>query len=253
MFRKVILCLVCALVLPPMLFLRADVTHKLNIGEVNSIQVKRLVGESRTFQINDGYEEIIINKVINWINTSIATNGREIRAYKSPVKLFITMKNGDIAQIEPLFRCDTNNGKTECAIVDGQVLYTQSNLKIPLMSQDLYDWLLVGWKYESYGASKEELLSETLYFRYYTHLDEKYADFIMCPKIESIERIEGALRSHIIQASALNYGAHHGNVLYDRIRFTISDTQENGIKITNVSIEKGISEMESLIQCRREN
>lgn len=75
----------------------------------------------------------------------------------------------------------------------------------------------------------------------------------MCPKIDSIERIAGADRRHIVEVSALNYGAHHGDIPYDRIHLTLSDSPENGVKITNVSLEKGISGKESRIQCRRES
>lgn len=260
MKKLLILGLVLAGIFSPMLLVNADVNPKLNgihplkTEKINSVQVKRLSGGSRMFQINDGYEEVVIRKVINWINTSRPANGgTEFDSYKSPVKLRVTMSNGDIAVIEPIFTCIAENGKKSCTIVDGEVLFTQNNVKIRLKSQELFDWILVGWKYESYGASKEELLDETLYFRYYPHLDKKYSDFIMCPKIDSIERIAGAHGGHIVQASALNYGAHHGDVPYDRIHITVFDSQENGVKITNVSIEKGISGKESGIQCRRES
>lgn len=240
-----------------MLLVKADTKPRLNgirplkTEEVNSVQVKQLSGGSRIFQINDGYEEVIIGKVINWINSSRPANGvTNFESYKSPVQLIVKMQNGDIAFIEPIFHCIKNGGNT-CTIVDGEVLYTQNNIKVPLKSEALYDWLLVGWKNESYGAPKEELYDETLYFRYFTYLDKEYSDFIMCPRIDSIERIAGDTRRHIVQASALNYGAHHGDVPYDRIRITLSDTPENGVKITNVSLEKGISGKESRIQCRR--
>lgn len=44
-------------------------------------------------------------------------------------------------------------------------LYILENKKVRLKSLELYDWLLVGWKYESVGAPKDELLEETLYTR----------------------------------------------------------------------------------------
>lgn len=260
MKKLVVLGLVLTGLFSPIFLAKADVYPKLNVihplktEEVNSVQVKRLAGGSRIFEINDGYSEVIVRKVINWINTSKPANGvSELKSYKSPVKLKVTMSNGDVAFIEPIFNCITENGGKTCTIVDGEVLYTQNKVKVRFKSQELYDWILVGWKYESYGASKEELLDETLYFRYFPHLDKKYSDFIMCPNIDSIERIAGADRRHIVQASALNYGAHHGDVPYDRIHITLSDTPENGVKITNVSIEKGISGKESRIQCRRES
>jgi hypothetical protein len=56
---------------------------------------------SRSFQINDGYEEVIIRKVINWINSARPAKGvTGFESYKSPVKLKLTMSNGDVAVIE---------------------------------------------------------------------------------------------------------------------------------------------------------
>lgn len=45
---------------------------KLTDSEVSSIQVIRLKGtdDSRIFRMTDGYDERIIRRVINWINTS---------------------------------------------------------------------------------------------------------------------------------------------------------------------------------------
>lgn len=253
--KRVILSMVFLLIVSPLV--KVDATpnrngiQPLKKDDVNSVQVNQLSGSSRTFQINDGYEEVIIRKVIDWINTARSANGvTNFESYKSPVQLTVIMQNGDVAFVEPVFNCIKNGGKT-CTIVAGEVLYTQNKIKVLLKSQALYDWILVGWKYESYGAPKEELLDETLYFRYYTHLDQKYSDFMMCPRIDSIQRIVGADRRHIVQASALNYTAHHGDIPYNRIHIPLSDTPENGIKITHVSIEKGISEEETRIQCRR--
>lgn len=109
--------------------------------------------------------------------------------------------------------------------------------------------LLVGW----YGVPQNELLEETLYTRYHSYLDQAYSDFILCPKIDKIERIEGNTRRHIVYASALNYAAHHGDVPYDRIHIILADTPEKGVKINKVTIQKGISEKESLIQCGKVN
>lgn len=95
------------------------------------------------------------------------------------ISVFMKMQNGDIAFIEPVFECINNGGKV-CTIVDGEVLFTHNNIKVLLKSEALYGWILVGWKYESYGA-------------------------------------------------------HHGDVLYDRNHITLSDTPENGFNITKVS------------------
>ncbi|WP_203288165.1 hypothetical protein [Metabacillus sp. cB07] len=112
--------------------------------------------------------------------------------------------------------------------------------------------LLVGWEYESYGAPKEELLEEALYSRNYSYLDKTYSEFILCPKIDKIERVEGDIRRHNVYASALNYDGHH-NGPYDKINIILTDTPEYGVKINKVTIQKGISEKESLKQCRRKN
>lgn len=104
--------------------------------------------------------------------------------------------------------------------------------------------------YSSLVPTKEELLEETLYSRYYPFLDKTYSDFILCPRVE-IERINGDIRRHIIYASALNYDGHHGDVPYDKINFFLSDTPEQGVKITKVTIQNSISEKESVNQCTR--
>ncbi|MCA1057577.1 hypothetical protein LCL96_01435 [Rossellomorea aquimaris] len=100
------------------------------------------------------------------------------------------------------------------------------------------------------GAGKEELLEETLYSRYYPYLDKMYSDFIMCPRVV-IERINGDKRRHIVRATALNYSAHHGDILYDRVHITLTDTPEEGVRIYKVSIEENISKKESILQCRK--
>ncbi|MGO4545310.1 hypothetical protein AB4Z29_10950 [Paenibacillus sp. 2TAB23] len=92
-----------------------------------------------------------------------------------------------------------------------------------------------------------------LFTRYFSFLDKTYSDFIMCPKIDKIERENGDTRRHVVHASALNYGSHHGEVPYDRIHITLTDTPENGVKINKVIIQKGISGKEISAQCRREN
>jgi hypothetical protein len=100
------------------------------------------------------------------------------------------------------------------------------------------------------GSTQKELLEETLYTKYYSYLDKTYSDFIMCPRI-NIERINGDKRRHIVHASALNYVAHHGDIPYDRIHITLTDTPESGVKINKITIQKDISENESRLQCRQ--
>ena len=87
------------------------------------------------------------------------------------------------------------------------------------------------------------MLEETLYSRYYSYLDKTYFEFILCPKIDKIERIECDIRRHKVYASALNYDGHHNGV-NDKINIILIDTPEHGVKINKVTIQKSISEKE---------
>lgn len=118
--------------------------------------------------------------------------------------------------------------------------------KAVILVMVLVGLLLVGW---NGGVTNNELLEETLYARYHSYLDKNYSEFIMCPKIDKIERIEGDIRRHSVHISALNYDGHHGDVPYDKIHIILTDTPEKAVKINKVRVEKGISEKESLIQC----
>jgi hypothetical protein len=235
---------------------KANIQPKLKQEDVLSVQVNSLNGGSRLFKENDGYEEVIIDKVVKWINTSSPSEGAtELNLNNPPIVSMwkIKMRNGDVAVIEPAYNCISENQTKTCTVADGEVIYTRNRVKTRLKSQDLYDWLLVGWKYESVGAPKDELLEETLYTRYFPYLDQTFSDYVMCPKIDKIERIEGSTTRHIVHASALNYSAHHGDIPYDRIHITLTDTPENGVKINKVTIQKGITDKDALIQCRRES
>lgn len=117
-----------------------------------------------------------------------------------------------------------------------------------LQSQSLFDWLAVGWKKELDGPTKEELLEEALFTRYLYILGPSYSDFFMCPKI-NIEPIDGDPRRHLVFASALNYSGHHGGD-YDKLTFSVRDSNLEGLQVTHVKIKKHISKEESEIQCR---
>ncbi|GAB6930942.1 hypothetical protein JCM10914A_49250 [Paenibacillus sp. JCM 10914] len=204
------------------------------------------------FKQTDGYEEVMIRKVIHWINTSSLTDGPTKLKFKIPAtQMVISMKSGDVATVEPAYNCINDKQRTECIISEGEVVFTLENQKYRLRSPKLYDWLMVGWKNENIGVSNGELLEETLYFRYFPYLENTYADFIMCPRIDIIERIYGDTRRHVVHASALNYSSHHDGVFYDRIHITLTDSPDNGVKITHVAIQRSISEEESRVQCRR--
>jgi hypothetical protein len=184
-----------------------DANENLKIEKVISIEVVGSSGETRLFRITDGYEEKIMRKVLEWINTSIPVEGEtDLGLHKIPISLKLKMREGDFAIIEPAYNCISENRTKTCTAVDGEIVYTRNRIKTRLKSQELYDWLLVGWKYEVDGPPKEELLEETLYTRYYSYLDKTYAEFFMCPRIDKIERIDGDTRRHIVYASALNYG-----------------------------------------------
>ena len=159
------------------------------------------------------------------------------------------ISNGEVAVIKPAYTCSFKNQTKICTLADGEVIYIQNKMKVRLKSPKLYDWLLVGWKHEVDGPSKDELLEETLYTRYYfSHLDKAYSDFFMCPKIDKIERINGDTRSHIVYASALSYSGHHyGN--YDKINIIFTDTRD-GVQIKKIIKHKNISEKESGEQCK---
>lgn len=224
------------------------VTH-----DVGFIEVNRSSGGSRVFKESDGYEEVVINKVVNWINAASAANGTtEPENQKTPIAVLkIKMKNGDVSIIQPAYNCITEKQTKKCMLADGEVILIRNNTNIRLKSIELYDWLLVGWKNENVGASKEELLEETLYQRYFNYIDKTYNDFFMCPKIDKIERIKGNGRRHVIHMSALNFSGHHAGPTH-RIHITLTDTPENGVKVNNITIQKNISGKEGRIQCRRE-
>lgn len=45
-----------------------------------------------------------------------------------------------------------------CTIEDGKVICTKNKVKGRLKSIELFDWLLVGWKFESVGAPKVKMV-----------------------------------------------------------------------------------------------
>lgn len=108
-------------------FVKANIQPKLETEDVLFIQVDRLNGGTRSFKENDGYEEVIIRKVVNWINTSSLSQGAiELELDKSSVvsMMKIKMKNGDVAVIEPAYNCMSENQVKTCMIADGEVIYT---------------------------------------------------------------------------------------------------------------------------------
>ena len=115
--------------------------------DVASMQIYRTSGGTRTFSEMDGIEGLVIQKVIEWINT--ATPVKETTEFvdkKTPIaELKIKMKNGEVAILEPAFDCHVQNQTKICTLADGDVTLTQKNQKIRLKSVELFDWLLTGW------------------------------------------------------------------------------------------------------------
>jgi hypothetical protein len=223
----------------------------LTIEGVTSLQVVRSSGMdgSRLFRRTDGYEERVIRKVIEWINTSNPVQvTTDFGLQRLPIVMKLKMSDGDVAVIEPAYNCIAASQTKTCTAVDGEIVFTRNKKRFRLISEELYDWLHVGWKNEIAGPSKEELLEETLYARYFSAIGKAFPEFISCPRINSIERIKGDTRRHVVHASALNYEGHHAPS-FDKIIITLIDTPENGIKIINVIRQKNISEKESLKQC----
>jgi hypothetical protein len=161
-------------------------THLLTIEDVTSLQVVRLSGMdgSRLFRRADGYEERVIRKVIEWINTSNPVQvTTDFGLQRLPIVMKLTMSDGDVAVIEPAYNCIAASQTKTCTAVDGEIVLTRNKKRYRLISEELYDWLHVGWKYEISGPSKEELLEETLYARYFSAIGKAFPEFIMCPRI----------------------------------------------------------------------
>jgi hypothetical protein len=137
---------------------------------------------------------------------------------------------------------------TTCTAKDGELIISENSQKVQLKSQSLYDWLVVGWRKELNGPTKEELLEEALFTRYLYILGPSYSDFFMCPKIQ-IEPIDGDPRRHLIFASALNYSGHHSGD-HDKLTFSVRDSNLEGLQVTNIKIKNHISPEESQKQCQ---
>ncbi|MCG3087451.1 hypothetical protein [Sporosarcina cyprini] len=230
-------------------FLEQLASHALEYENIQNIKIENKSGLQRRFSMNDGYEERVIRKVIYWLNNSkLVSEGIEETINNPSNKLTLNMSNGDVITIEPAYLCTDENNKNICTEKEGDLIVSNNQHKVKVISPDLFDWILVEWRKEPKGPAKEELLEEALYTRYLYQLDPSYSDFIMCPKIH-IEPIDGDTRRHIVFASALNYSGHHGGD-YDKLTFSVSDSNLTGLQITNVNIQKHISQEESLEQCR---
>lgn len=225
------------------------VTNTLEHNNVQTIQVQNNSGLQRDFSINDGFQERVLRKVVYWLNNSERVIGSIDISFDNPSnKMTLKMKNGKVITIEPAYLCLIDNENKICTPKEGELIVSENGEKVQLKSQSLYDWLMVGWRQEVDGSTKEELLEEALFTRYLYHLGPSYSEFFVCPKI-NIEPIDGDPRRHLIFGSALNYSGHHDGD-YDQLTFSISDSNQTGLQVTNVKIKKHISEEEVKKQCR---
>ncbi|MGN7477517.1 hypothetical protein ACTHOQ_06650 [Solibacillus silvestris] len=232
-------------------FLEQLMAHSLEHSNVQYIKVENASGFQRVFSINDGFQERVLRKVIYWLNNSEPVNGTlEIGASSENPSNKLTLKSAtdEVITIEPAYTCTADKKRNTCTAKEGEVIISENGQKLRLKSQSLYDWIMVGWRKEVDGPTKEELLEEALFTRYLYHLGPSYSEFFMCPKIE-IEPIDGDPRRHRIYGSALNYSGHHGGD-YDKLTFSVSDSNLTGLQVTNIKIKKHISEEESEKQCR---
>jgi hypothetical protein len=230
-------------------FLEQLMTHSLEHSEVQDITVENNSGQQRVFSINDGFQERVLRKVVYWLNNSERVDGTiEVSLDNPSNKLTLKMANDEVITIEPAYTCVVDNKRKTCTVKEGELIVSENGQKVRLKSQSLYDWLMVGWRKELDGPTKEELLEEALFTRYLYELGPSYAEFFICPKIK-IEPIDGDPRRHLIFASALNYSGHHGSD-YDKLTFSVSDSNLTGLHVTNVKIKKHISQEESQKQCQ---
>ncbi|WP_100333975.1 hypothetical protein [Bacillus alkalisoli] len=230
-------------------FLEQLMTHSLKYEEVQKIKIENDSGQQRVFSINDGFQERVLRKVVHCLNDSSQVNGTiDVSIEKPSNKMTLKLTNGEVITVEPAYTCKVDNMQKTCTPKDGELIVSDNSQKIRLKSQSLYDWLLVGWRKELDGPTKEELIEKALYTRYLNELGPSYSDFFMCPKIR-IEPIDGDPRRHIIFASALNYSGHHGGD-FDRLTFSVKDSNLSKLQITKVKVDNHISQEESEKQCQ---
>lgn len=223
--------------------------HSLKHEEIQNIKIANHSGQQRIFSINDGFQERVLRKVVYWLNnSSLVDETMEISLRNPSNKMTLKMADDVEITVEPAYTCHNDNIHRICTAKDGELIVSDKSKKIQIKSQTLYDWLVLGWRKEVEGPTKEELLEEALYTSYLNELDPSYSEYFMCPKI-TIEPIDGDPRRHRIFASALNYSGHHGGD-YNRLTFSVSDSNQTGLQVTNVKIEEHISEEESEKQCR---
>ena len=201
----------------------------------------------RVFNENDGYEEPVLKKVVEWINSSNAIKEQTKKNIKTPiVELKIKMKNGDVAKIEPAYNCLVQNKINTCTMVDNEVTYTHNHQRVRLRSNELFDWLLAGWKFENTTPPKDsnelqinDILMVLLNPEIQKAVNNYYSAYLSEPptvypyQIEIINVVRiGVFRSFhfLITLETTPVVGAHNQVGKDRITFEIAPTIPSQIK-----------------------
>jgi glutathionylspermidine synthase len=109
MKKLILLILIVTGIFLPVQLANANILMKAE--DVASMQINRLSGGSRVFRENDGIEESVIKKVVEWITTANSKHEpTEIVNKETPITLLkMNMKNGDVVIIEPAYNCYVQN------------------------------------------------------------------------------------------------------------------------------------------------
>jgi hypothetical protein len=71
----------------------------------------------------------------------------------------------------------------------------------------------------------------------------------LCVQKSELNPLMGIQEDNLIFASALNYSGHHGSD-YDKLTFSVRDSNLTGLQVTNVKVKKHITQEESRKQCQ---
>ncbi|WP_462411558.1 DUF3888 domain-containing protein [Neobacillus sp. Marseille-QA0830] len=230
-------------------FHTAQASLSLKTEDVSSIQVSRLSGGSRVFRENDGYEEPVVRKVVEWLNTANPINAAtDLHQPKAPTAVLkINMKNGDVLTVEPAYHCTDQNKSKTCTLADGEVLVIHNNQSDQLKSTELFDWLLAGWKYENVEPPKDsdeliirDILMVMLDDEIEKAVDQYYSAYLISPPtvylymVENVhvKRIGGFRRFHfLITLETTPVVGAHNPVGKDRLTFEIAPPIPGKIKL----------------------
>ncbi|WP_219834286.1 hypothetical protein [Paenibacillus sp. R14(2021)] len=127
--------------------------------DVQSLQiVSGMAGHaklSQMFRTNDKRGQLIIAKVVIWINSAKPVNGMVgAGSVKGGLPNYIEMKtdSGELYQVHLAWDCTSGSGWTNCNTVKGEVnIYDKDGGK-RVSSPELYDWIKNGWKSETISS-----------------------------------------------------------------------------------------------------